>query len=253
MLEQVIEAVREGGQLMRAIERPEVFVKDGHANFVTDGDLAVQKLLFGALAPVVPGAVFFAEEQDNATLTDAPTWVIDPIDGTFNYLRGRDCSSISVALLIGKKPVLGVIYNPYRDELFAAERGKGAFRNGARIRVSEVPFERAMIGFGTSPYYPELAVRSLEAAKRFLLEAGDLRRTGSAALDLCDVACGRSDVFYELTLSPWDFAAGSLIVEEAGGVFDMPEKPAVDFSAPAAILAASRVCFDRAKTLLLEA
>ncbi len=235
---------------MRAIAHPEVFVKEGHANFVTEGDLRVQQFLFERLETVCPGAAFFAEEQENAQLTEAPTWVIDPIDGTFNYMRGRDCSSVSIALLRGRRPVLGVVYNPYRDELFSAEQGKGAFCNGRPIQVSRQPFSRAMVGFGTAPYRADLARRSMDAACRFLQEAGDLRRTGSAAIDLADVACGRSDVFFELVLSPWDFAAGALLVTEAGGQFGMPQQQALDFGAPACILAASPVCYPRAAEIL---
>ena len=118
------------------------------------------------------------------------------------------------------------------------------------IQVSQQPFDRAMVGFGTSPYRADLARRSMDVACRFLLEAGDLRRTGSAALDLADVACGRSDVFFELTLSPWDYAAGALLVTEAGGQFGMPLQQTLDFGAPACILAASPVCYPRAAEIL---
>lgn len=253
MLNQTIQAVRDAGKVMLSFAHPDVYTKEGHANFVTQGDLAVQKFLLPRLQEICPESVFFAEEKENDPLTDRPTWVVDPIDGTFNYMRGRGCSSISAALLVGQEPVLGVVLNPYRDELFSAEKGKGAFLNGTAVHVADTPFERAMVGFGTSPYKPALAGRSMKAALRFLLEAGDLRRTGSAAIDLCDVACGRSDVFFELTLSPWDVAAGALLVREAGGIFDMPEQSAVSFAAPACILAASPACFGRAREILLEA
>ena len=252
MLSQTIDAVRDAGKLMLSFDHPDVYTKEGHANFVTQGDLAVQQYLLPRLAGICPDSVFLAEEKQNEPLTDRPTWVIDPIDGTFNYMRGRNCSSISVALLINHIPVLGVVLNPYADELFSAESGKGAFLNGKQIHVSSTPFEQAVVSFGTSPYNPGLARRSMAVGLRFLLEAGDLRRTGSAAIDLCDVACGRSDVFFELTLNPWDVAAGALIIEEAGGVFAMPERDGVSFAASACILAASPVCFERAKASLNE-
>lgn len=252
MLQQTIAAARAAGELMLSFSHPDVYTKEGHANFVTQGDIAVQKFLLPRLQKICPDSVFLAEERENDPLTAQPTWIVDPIDGTFNYMHGRGCSAVSIALLVDQKPILGVVLNPYRNELFYAEKGKGAFLNGKEIHVADTPFEQAMIGFGTSPYKPALAKRSMAAALRFLLEAGDIRRLGSAALDLCDVACGRSDVFFELILSPWDVAAGALIVQEAGGIFDTPEQAQVSFAIPACILAASPACFERARKILLE-
>ena len=163
MLNQTIQAVRDAGKVMLSFAHPDVYTKEGHANFVTQGDLAVQKFLLPRLQEICPESVFFAEEKENDPLTDRPTWVVDPIDGTFNYMRGRGCSSISAALLVGQEPVLGVVLNPYRDELFSAEKGKGAFLNGTAVHVADTPFERAMVGFGTSPYKPALAGRSMKA------------------------------------------------------------------------------------------
>ena len=211
MIERLEAIVREAGEHMLAFQNPKTFVKEGHYNFVTEADLFVESFLIERIQPLAPGACFYAEEQDNQALTDSPTWVIDPIDGTTNYMRGRGVSSISVALLEGKEPVLGMVYDPYKEELFLAEKGKGATRNGQAIHVSDTPFERALVCFGTSPYDASLARKTTSLLWPFLRDAGDLRRCGSAALDLCDLACGRSDVFFELKLSPWDFAAGGLI------------------------------------------
>lgn len=171
---------------------------------------------------------------------------MDPIDGTLNFMRGRNCSAVSIALLKHKQPVIGVIYCPFDDEMVTAERGKGAFLNGKRIHVSDTPFENAMVAMGTSPYNSALAKKTLDKAMRFLLEAGDLRRTGSAAIDLADVACGRSDLFFELQLSPWDIAAGSLIVEEAGGIFCEFEEEERTFDKKVAILASNGACCEKA-------
>lgn len=252
MLQAIEKAVRTASEYMLTFSDPKVYEKDGHSNYVTQADLAVQQKLFTLLEPICENAMFFAEEQENACLTDDPTWVIDPIDGTHNFMRGRLHSAISVALLINKQPVYAVVANPYRDEYYTAEKGKGAFLNGEPIHVSNEPFEKALVSFGSSPYYADLAAYGVKAVGRFLQEAADIRRVGSAALDLTDVACGRSDIFFEYRLSPWDVAAGALLVTEAGGEFVMPTLDAPDFSAPNTILAANPRCLARAKEIVLS-
>ena len=230
-----------------------IHAKEGHFNFVTDADVAVQDFLRRELLRLLPHARFFAEEQENDPLTDCDTFVVDPIDGTLNFMRRRNASAVSVALLRGKRPVLAAACNPYADELFTAERGRGAFLNGQPIHVSQTPFETALVSFGTSPYDADLAGRTLRAAQAFLLCAGDLRRTGSAVIDLCDVACGRSDVFFELCLRPWDVAAGALLVEEAGGRFFSLGHDAPYFDGPCGMLACNALCVPEAQKILLEA
>lgn len=243
MLENMIDIAREAGtMILKGAERNAVRQKEGHFNFVTDTDVAVQKHIQSALQALLPCSRFFAEEQDNEPLTDAPTFVVDPIDGTINFMRGRGVSAVSIALLENKTPFLGVIYDPYRNEMFSAEKGKGAFLNGQAIHVSDVPFERAITAFGTAPYDAELAEKGMAYARRFLLEGGDLRRCGSAAIDLCDVACGRADIFFELRLRPWDVAAGSLIVTEAGGHFYSIGHDTPYYESACGMLACNRRC-----------
>lgn len=253
LLEQIESLARRAARIMLSAVNSPAHAKEGHYNFVTDADVQVQRMLMSELSAIMPSARFFAEEQENQRLTDEDTFVIDPIDGTLNFMRGRRCSAISIALLRGREPVLGLIYDPYHDEMFTALKGRGARLNGAPIRVSAVPFERAMVAVGTSPYYAELSRRTLDIACDFLQQAGDLRRIGSAALDLCDVACGRTDVFFELRLSPWDYAAGSLIVAEAGGRFALPVDGVAgenDYGVPGCVLATNAECFDRALGIL---
>lgn len=219
MLNTICAIMREAGQMILNVSNAPVHEKEGHFNFVTDTDVAVQGFLQSRLLSAFPCVSFFCEEQENEALTPSPTFVIDPIDGTINFMRNRSQSSISIAYLVDKQPLLAAVYNPYANEMFTAEKGKGAYLNGSPIHVSDTPFEKAVIAFGTSPYDAELARRTMQCACQFLLESGDLRRTGSACVDLCDVACGRADVFFELRLRPWDVAAGSLIVQEAGGFY----------------------------------
>lgn len=253
MLNNLLHIILEAGEKMLGYDQPEVYQKEGHANFVTLADIEVQAFLMEKLTKAAPEALFFAEEKENETLTDALTFVIDPIDGTTNFMRGRKCSSISVALLKNQEPVLAAILNPYTKELFHAEKGKGAFLNGQPIHASGQEFAKALVSIGTSPYDSVLAGKTMKAAEKFLLAAGDLRRTGSAAIDLCDVACGRSDIYWELILSPWDFAAGALIVREAGGRICSPGRGVLRFDQRTPVLAANPLCFDKAQELLLTA
>jgi myo-inositol-1(or 4)-monophosphatase len=250
MLEKVI---RKAADIMTGAKDARVSQKDGHANYVTQADYAVQEYLRGALAQLLPGSLFLAEEQRNDPLTPAPTWVVDPIDGTLNYMRGRNCSAVSIALLTDSLPTAAMVFNPYLNELFSAEKDKGSTLNGQSIRVSEHPLASAVVAFGTTPYNPGFANSTFRAAKAFLLQTADIRRTGSAALDLCDVACGRADVFFEMSLSPWDYAAGALIVTEAGGSFDMPFEQAIAFSKPAGIFASNQTCRSEALDILRNA
>lgn len=232
------------GELILNAEATRIEQKEGHANFVTDVDEAVQRFLITELLKLLPGSCVISEEQENEPLTAAPTWVIDPLDGTTNFIHNYRFSAISVALLKDREPVLGVVYQPYTQELFFAEKGKGAFLNDQPIRVSGKKIEQALIGFGTSPYDAELAERSLQAALWFLQHAADVRRCGSAALDLAYVAAGRQDVYFELILRPWDYAAGSLLVKEAGGHFAMPRLDTLDYGQATAVLAANPECYD---------
>jgi myo-inositol-1(or 4)-monophosphatase len=242
LLNDITGIIREAGAMILRASDAQVHEKEGHFNYVTDADMAVQAYLQNMLTGLLPGSVFFAEEKENAALTDQPTWVVDPIDGTLNFIRGRRCSCVSAALLIDRQPVSGAVYNPFADEMFTAEHGNGATLNGIKICVSETSLNKALITFGTSPYNADLAGETMRIAAAFLSVAGDLRRTGSAAIDLADIACGRADVFYELRLSPWDFAAGALLVKEAGGNVYMPRVGEVRYGISAGILACNKVC-----------
>ncbi len=246
-MKQALQAiVRKAGEIILNAEAFRVEVKEGHANFVTNVDEEVQRFLIKELQKLLPGSLIIGEEQENEALTDAPTWVIDPLDGTTNFIHNYRFSAISVALLKNSEPVAGVVYQPYTQELFYAEKGKGAYLNDAPIHVSSTPIDQALVGFGTSPYNVELAEKSMQAALYFLNHAADVRRGGSAALDLAYVAAGRQDVYFELILRPWDYAAGSLLVQEAGGCFAHPTLEKPDYGQPVAVLAANPECMNQA-------
>ncbi len=232
------------GKLMLSMADAAVHDKGGHANFVTDADMAVQSYLMEELGKLLPEAVFFAEEKEENHLGQGYTFIIDPIDGTTNFFHHCRSSSISVGLLHKREPILGMVLNPYSNELFYAEKGKGAFCNDAPIHVSEREFSLGLVNMGTSPYFPEAADKTLRAGKLFLARCCDLRRSGSAALDLCSVAAGRTEMFYEFRLSPWDYAAATFIIQEAGGAFGSFGGETFTYEHPIPIWASSAVCRD---------
>ena len=164
MLNTIDTILREAGRIILREKDPEIMQKEGHANFVTQADRDVQDFLFDKLTALMPESAFYGEEQENAPLTDAPTWVVDPIDGTTNFIRGLHHSAISVALSVEKRLSLSAVYNPYRDEMFLAKAGEGAMLNGKRIRCADTPFEFAVVAFGSSLYDPSLVARTMNAA-----------------------------------------------------------------------------------------
>ena len=217
--------------------------KEGHANYVTNIDRSVLEYLESELTGLLPGSAFIGEEKEQQTLTDTPTWIVDPIDGTTNFIHDYRMSVISIALCEKRKPVLGLIWQPYMEELFYAAAGKGATLNGKPIHVSQTTFSEALVAFGTAPYYEELEKTSIALAGEYLHRCADIRRSGSAAIDLAYVACGRLDAFFEMRLKPWDYAAGSLIVQEAGGLIQMPLYGGnMDYDQTTAIVAANPNC-----------
>ncbi|MCI9162474.1 MAG: inositol monophosphatase [Lachnospiraceae bacterium] len=221
LLPEILKIVQECGDIMLSatdIER-KTHQKEGKGNFVTDYDSRVQKALKARLLNLVPGAAFLGEEDqmDHTDISKGYAFIVDPIDGTANFIRGYNASCVSVALAKDGYPVLGVVYNPYQKEIYYAEKGKGAYMNGQRIYASERSLEEGVVLFGVAPYNKELMQKSFETAYRYVSCAEDLRRSGSAAIDLCMVASGKAEFFFEMVLSPWDYAAGALLVEEAGG------------------------------------
>ncbi|MBQ8397895.1 MAG: inositol monophosphatase [Clostridia bacterium] len=219
LLEPVSALVRSVRPLMddRSADRS-VTVK-GDSDFVTAADLAVQQALETGLRTLRPDFAFMGEESAMHTIDPAvPTWVIDPIDGTTNFIHRYAFSAISVGLVLGGEPIFGIVFNPYLDELFAAVKGFGATCNGQPISVSPLDhFDTALVGIGTMPYYKEKTSDTFRLWCSLFNAGADIRRSGSAALDVCYVAAGRMDVFAEPSLGSWDFAASSIILREAGG------------------------------------
>lgn len=235
-LEQLKGTVLEASELM-ITEGFEITDKDGYANIVTSSDIAVQNYLCGKLAELLPGSGFLCEEEDMNDTSHEYTWIIDPIDGTANYSRGIAQCAICVGLKHRDEMVMGVVYLPRTKEMFSAEKGKGAFLNGKRIHVSDRVFANAIMCTALPVYHKEYAEVCSGIIREVFRKCNDIRRFGACAPELCYLAMGRCELYFEYLLSPWDFAAASLILMEAGGVIASLDGKTPDFTSPCGIIA----------------
>lgn len=194
------------------------------------------------LLKLLPEAEFFGEEGEQPALTHPWIFVVDPIDGTTNFTRRMNCSSVSVALVHNGQAEYGVVYNPFVGELFAAQRGCGATLNGAPIRASSRDAAHAIVACGSTIYDRSYTDRHFAILRHLYDRCLDYRRFASAALDCCMVACGRAEIFFECRLSPWDYAAGSLIAQEAGGVAVRLDGSFLDPLRPGSVFITNAAC-----------
>jgi len=213
------EVVREAGRLLLERFHTEFTISHkGVVNLVTEMDLAAEEWIVRRILQAFPGHSILAEERHNERGRNAVTWVIDPLDGTTNYAHGYPVFSVSIGLEIAGELEWGAVFDPVRNELYTALLGGGAFCNDAPLEVSKVVSLGSSLLATGFPYDIRTSSRNnLGNFCAFALRSQGVRRSGSAALDLCHVAAGRLDGFWELKLNPWDCAAGYLIVREAGG------------------------------------
>jgi myo-inositol-1(or 4)-monophosphatase len=189
--------------------------KSSPTDFVTEMDRASEQLIREIIVTARPDDGLIGEEESPRPSRSGISWLIDPIDGTTNYLRGLPNFSISIAAVTADEALVGVVHDPTLDETFAAVRNRGATLNDAPVACSATPLAEAVVGTGFG-YSPAERAEQAGLLGAVLPAVGDIRRVGSAAVSLCWVACGRLDAFYEAGLEPWDFAAGALIAHEAG-------------------------------------
>ena len=244
MLQQLEGVVRRAGDIVREAHDIEWSTREKHgaADLVTKYDVAVQGFLQRELLALLPEADFLGEEGDHTTLTRPWTFIVDPIDGTTNFTRRMNCSSVSVALVHNGQAEYGVVYNPFVGELFAAQRGCGATLNGAPIRASSRDAAHAIVACGSTIYDRSYTDRHFAILRHLYDRCLDYRRFASAALDCCMVACGRAEIFFECRLSPWDYAAGSLIDQEAGGVAVRLDGSFLDPLRPGSVFITNAAC-----------
>ena len=199
-------------------ERSTVDTKTTGTDMVTEMDRASERLIVDSILAARPDDSILGEEGTDRIGTSGVRWIVDPIDGTTNYLYAHAGFAVSIAAEVDGVVVVGVVHDPLHDEVFSAVRGSGATRNGSAIRVSsEVELGRALVATGFS-YEPERRRRQAAVLTEVLPLVRDIRRMGAASVDLCSVACGRVDAYYERGLQPWDHAAGALIAREAGAI-----------------------------------
>jgi myo-inositol-1(or 4)-monophosphatase len=215
-----VAAAHVGGKIIADAYRTDfqVYYKQGTTtNLVTEIDRKSEAAIVQALSSAYPDHCILAEEGGETRKPSRCRWYVDPLDGTTNFAHGFPMFCVSIGLSVEDRMILGVVYDPLRNELFEAELGVGAFLNGNPIHVSTVDsLKKALLVTGF-PYDHDGRQENLPYFGRFAIESQGVRRTGSAAIDLCYVAAGRIDGFWELGLNPWDVAGGSIIVTEAGG------------------------------------
>jgi myo-inositol-1(or 4)-monophosphatase len=221
LVETAVECVREAGVVLleyhRKLETLQIEAK-GSFDYVTEADFAAQKAIVNLIRSRHPDHDILAEEDKRSPGQNLHLWLVDPLDGTTNFIHGFPVFAVSVALEYKGSVVLGAVYDPCRQDLFFAQEGQGASLNGRSIKVSSRRTQNEALVATAFPWRERaLLSRYLEAFTRIFTKVSDIRRGGSAALDLAYVACGRCEGFWEVGLSPWDIAAGHLLVKEAGG------------------------------------
>lgn len=243
-MEEITAAAREAGGIILGAHDLTVKAKPGTANFVTDYDVRVQQFLQQRLLSLHPGAHFVGEENDcTDDVFHGYAFIVDPIDGTTNFIRNYRASSVSIALAKDGEVILGVVYDPYREEMFTAEQDGGAFLNDVPIHVAENPLSQSLISIGTSSYDRSLADGTFALGRALFDAALDFRRSGSFALDACAVACGRLDLAFEKRLSPWDYSAAGCIIREAGGQLSQLDGTPVRLDAPSSVVCGSAAAY----------
>ena len=252
-MKSIEDIIREAGQILLSahVEKKDVHMKAGPANFVTDYDVRIQRFLIEKLNGVFPGCGFFGEEdtEGNEHRVDAGyTFFIDPIDGTTNFMFDYRNSCVSVGLAEDGKMIAGWVYNPYTEQFWSAKRGDGACLNGRKLRMEDRGLSDGICAFGCARYnegdgifgiLPELFTRSLS-----------IRNGGSAAIDLCRIASGSNIGYVEMLLQPYDYAAASVIIEEAGGVIGQADGSPITLDRGCSIVAGSRKAAEEIKAFL---
>lgn len=236
LLESLISIVRNASLLMSSDF--DIDTKGSVSNIVTTNDRRVQDFLMTKLIELLPQSGFICEENDTSIIKKN-TWIIDPIDGTTNYSRGIDDNAISVALKQNDSILIGVVYLPFKNKMFTAIRGEGAFLNGKRINVSNRSFEDSLFCTSWCAYNKTNLDVCSSIINEVFLQCNDIRRFGSAASELCYLAEGCCELYFEYELYPWDYAAASLILQEAGGFISGLKGNELDFACQTGIIAAN--------------
>ncbi|MGN0263711.1 MAG: inositol monophosphatase family protein [Oliverpabstia sp.] len=234
--------IRHAGKMMKTNSPSidSVHSKEGIANYVTDYDVQIQEYLIRELNHLFPDCSFFGEEDTNGNDHSTKSgfcFFIDPIDGTTNYIFGYHHSCVSVGVSYDGEMIAGFVYNPYVEEFYSAIRGHGSFLNRQRLYSKDNTLENGIVAFGCARYNEGDTDALFQITKELYLNSLSIRNGGSAALDLCRIASGSNVAYVELKLQPYDYAAASVIIEEAGGVIGQVDGSAITLNEPCSVLA----------------
>jgi myo-inositol-1(or 4)-monophosphatase len=247
-----IEAARAAGELLRSelAGARRIAFKGAPTNLVTEMDARAEALILDRVRESFPEDAILSEEMGATSGRSGRRWIVDPLDGTTNYAHGIPIFAASIALEVGGRVQLGVIYDPNHDELFVAERGGGAFVNDRKLVVSSTPtLDESLLASGFPYNIRETADNNVAEFAAFSLRAQGVRRMGSAVLYLAWLAAGRFDGYWELRTGPWDVAAGGLLVEEAGGRVTALDGGPLDLDRPAIVASNGRIHREMLKVL----
>ena len=241
ILEEIIEVIKVAGNkiLSAKNELIEAIYKEGRGNIVTKYDKEIELYLRDELKKIIPNSSFIGEEGDIIDNDNEYKFIVDPIDGTYNFYEDLNLSCISIALLKNNKPYIGVCFNPYVNELFYATKGNGAYLNNKRIYVSNKLLKDGIFFSGSASYYNELKEETIINHSKLFKVANDYRRLGSCVIEMCHLAAGRAELFIEARLQLWDYAAVSLIIEEAGGKISTIDGQELKYDGACSIIASN--------------
>jgi myo-inositol-1(or 4)-monophosphatase len=252
-LETAVDIAREAGALLaHYYERRIGFELKGEFDLVTDADRASEKLVVERLRTHFPSHGIVAEEGGGHESSSEFRWYVDPLDGTTNFAHGYPMFNVTLGLERAGEPVAGVVYDPVRQEMFSAERGAGAYLNGRRIHVSKAARLKDSLGATGFPSIKRHQDVNVHFFYQIAMASHGMRRSGSAAIDLAYVSCGRLDLFWEFGLRPWDMAAGALLVREAGGRVSDMQGAAHSITTSATVLADNGLLHEELLTFLAE-
>ena len=249
--------VKEAGKMVLNANLDNALVekKTGDANFCTEYDVKVQKFLIDELSKILPEASFFGEEDTSNNIKDMNKeyiFYIDPIDGTTNFMFGYNHSSISVGLARNGRMIAGFVYNPYVDEMYKAVRNEGAFLNDKPLKIEDRAVSEGVIAFGCARYNESKIDVLFSTVKELFLKSLSIRSGGSAAIDISRIAKGANIIYIELKLQPYDYAAASVILEEAGGLITRIGGGEISLTEPCSILAGTKKAHDEVMLIAKE-
>ena len=252
------DTVREAGAMLRSAHlcASEIHEKEGPANYCTDYDLRIQRFIMARLSEIVPGCSFYGEEDtegNHGSAISPYTFYIDPIDGTTNFMFDYHHSCVSVGVAYAGQMVAGYVYNPYVDELYHAVRSERAWLNDRKLVITDHPIREGIVSFGCARYNDSDTTLLFDVTQQMFLSSLSIRNGGSAALDLCRIASGSNVAYYELKLQPYDYAAASVIIEEAGGRISRVDGGSITLDKPCSIVGGTETAWREVRTMIADA